>query len=91
MLVHGEKHEAHRLKKRLESYFDTSIKFESPANWVTVEMRIKKRDKVKLYGEILDEKYIIEKQEETEEEKNVINKIEDLNISQDSENKETES
>ena len=54
-------------------------------------MRIKKRDKVKLYGEILDEKYIIEKQEETEEEKNVINKIEDLNISQDSENKETES
>lgn len=68
--MHGEKHEAHRLKKKLETYFGNSIQFESPPNWVTVEMRIKKEKRVKLYGEILDERFKIENQA-IEDEKNV--------------------
>lgn len=38
MLVHGEKHEAERLKDKLEGYFGDNIKFEAPKNWETVTM-----------------------------------------------------
>lgn len=55
ILVHGEKHEALRLKKELESYFGSKIKFEAPANWQIVEMAIDKKEKCKLYGDLVSD------------------------------------
>lgn len=43
VLVHGEKHEAMRLKEKLETYFDEKIKIEAPNNWETVEVKIERK------------------------------------------------
>ncbi len=37
VLVHGEKHEAQRLKQKLESFYEGDIRVESPENWETIE------------------------------------------------------
>ena len=61
VLVHGEKHEAQKLKKALEDYFDNDkekkIKFESPNNWNCVELKIKKKEKCQIIGSLVDEVY----------------------------------
>ena len=43
VLVHGEKHEALRLKKKLENYFDEKVTFKAPENWEEVEILIDKK------------------------------------------------
>jgi len=55
--VHGEGHEAKRLKDKLEGYFGESIKFEAPNNWETVEMKIDIKEKVHIIGSLVEEIY----------------------------------
>lgn len=60
VLVHGEKHEAMRLKKRLEETFEDDIKFEAPENWEEIVVKMDKKLKADLVGDIVDE-YIVKK------------------------------
>ena len=55
VLVHGEKHEAHRLKKALEAHFGDSVKFEAPSNWQSVEMQVPHKEKCKVVGSLADD------------------------------------
>ena len=53
VLVHGEKHEAMKLKKELENTFGDKIIIKAPSNWETVEMKIAKKEKCKLLGDLV--------------------------------------
>lgn len=55
VLVHGEKHEAHRLKKALEAHFGDTVKFEAPSNWQSVEMQVPHKEKCKVLGSLVDD------------------------------------
>lgn len=55
VLVHGEKHEAMKLRKELENYFGDKIIFKAPSNWECVEMKVQRKEKCKLFGELVSE------------------------------------
>lgn len=55
VLVHGEKHEAHRLKKALEAHFGETVKFEAPSNWQSVEMKVPHKENCKVIGSLVDD------------------------------------
>lgn len=55
VLVHGEKHEAMKLRKELENTFGDRIVFKAPANWESVDFKIHKKEKCKLFGELVSE------------------------------------
>lgn len=38
VLVHGEKHEAQRLKQKLEVFYEGDLRVENPENWETLEL-----------------------------------------------------
>ena len=48
VLVHGEKHEAQRLKLKLDQYFEEGLKIEVPANWESVDLIIEQNRTVSL-------------------------------------------
>jgi cleavage and polyadenylation specificity factor subunit 3 len=48
VLVHGEKHEAFRLKKELEKNFGSSIRFNAPFNWQTLKLSFPVTPKIKI-------------------------------------------
>lgn len=55
--MHGEEHEAKRLKDKLEGYFGEQIKFEAPKNWETVQMKIDRNERIQLVGGLVEEIY----------------------------------
>lgn len=55
VLVHGEKHEAMRLKGELEKTFGNKIEFKAPINWEPVRMKVHQKEKCKLIGELAEE------------------------------------
>ncbi len=48
VLVHGEKHEAQRLKLKLDQYFEEGLKIEVPENWESVDLIIEQNRTVSL-------------------------------------------
>jgi cleavage and polyadenylation specificity factor subunit 3 len=62
VLVHGEKHEAFRLKKELEKNFGSAIRFNAPFNWQTLKLSFKVTPKVSISESLVTE--VIEGEEE---------------------------
>ena len=52
VLVHGEKHEAFRLKKELEKNFGRDIRFDAPFNWQTLKLSFPSQSTVKVSAEL---------------------------------------
>lgn len=55
VLVHGEKHEAMKLKRELESTFGDRIEIKAPQNWEFVRMKVHQKEKCKLFGDLVSE------------------------------------
>lgn len=52
VLVHGEKHEAQRLKGKLDQYFEEGLKIEVPENWESVDLIVEQTRNVGLEEEL---------------------------------------
>lgn len=58
VLVHGEKHEAQRLKQKLDTFFESKISVETPENWESVEMSVVNIRNVKIEQSLIDQQIV---------------------------------